>query len=338
MKNNLRLNPEELKKYIIEGDQSYELDFSRIPFLEHEGILTSLVKIGKNGIKKLIISLDLYFQIHKEELNSSHYLLTQLPKKISEPFQLQNSAYKNIKNCINDVLIALSHILPRTESLKIFVVKSMILNKNELIKLTEIIKKCKSLSNFGIYDCPLYDDGFQKICSSLKKKGLKEFYCERCRISDDSIHILRDFINFNYNIQKEAEEIARLNENKQKEIICLKKISLKGNSLSYHSIIDISDLFIDFPILYLDLRDNCPIDSILIDNIQKTHPHIKILISSDSNFKNNKKNKFKKKLVNQEDEIILAPDLKIVGKRANEFKNYFFSIVNSVEKLKAQTS
>lgn len=364
-----------LIKYSTGKQGQVLIDISKIPAKDYEGVLTELVKQGKNNITSLIISLDTYQTVYPNEFPQNH---SAAPKQNArgEPVLLQNSAYKASNKAMQSMRLALKHIFAKTTSLTEIIFRSIFFSSDEMQKLIELIKECPMIKRIYFENVPLYDKDFEIIATLAKKQGIESFGCSACGLTDDSIYTIISIINYHYSVQGNQNYMASLrggNDTYTKN--CISELHFPRNNFSTRALFEIGESISDIPLLLLDLSGNQEMDERMANNIRKNAPHVDLLINNDTinSFERRSKEsrqkqrsdssmslsepkiKMSEPLPQEEDElriptfalgdfepegtdneVWISKDLKVVGPRAKEFAIYLHALQVSLLKLQGQ--
>ena len=285
-----------LSKYTMKDEQNtVVLDFSRIPAKDFEQVLTDLVKMGKSQIQSLVISTDHYREIHPDEFPSAENKAPQI-KSGKEDSLLQNSAYLANPKAIKSIILAMKHILQKTESLTSIKFRSIIFPQSDLEVLVTYLKANTKLKSISFDTVPLYDKGFHIVVQCARRERTKNeektedqtilpqietFECSSCGITDDSIPDIKRLLNFHHSVIGEEYFNSSLHGGGEFSNNCIKELILRGNSLSQGALFEIGFHIVDIPILFVDLSYNKEMDEKIAANLRKSAPHCELIINKE---------------------------------------------------------
>lgn len=279
-KRKITLSLSELQHFSDAPPPEFSFDFSRIPSKDFEIVLASIVKYAKNDITKLSFTLDTFYE-------TSSQVQPNMPAKRGkpaprEPVTLTNSAFRRSSNFNKSLLLCLSHVLPKSESITHLTFRSLVFGPTELQQLGVLVGKCQNLKEFTIQNVALYDSGIPSFILSLKRKSMYGVHFINCGLSDECLPTLKNLLSYNLSIQKEAEWQASLELDGVAPNLCMSVLDLRNNNFTYHLFMEFNDVLCDLPLHCLDIRGNKPLEPKLIQNERKMLSHIEILTNSDN--------------------------------------------------------
>lgn len=324
-------------------DKSVDFDLSRISSDQLATLFNTLEEKGIKELTSIALNFDLLKKTKAEDdfkMNSKAETRTS-KSRMSKPYALEQSAVGRRKNLTRDIAQSLEKIISESNTLLKIQLRSIMFNQNDLSYIFRSLTVAHSLRSFHLNDIPLGDDGFELLCRSLKHELVMDLQCRNCGLTDASAHNLQSLISYHVSLQSEKQWKESLAVKATAQIVCLTKIDLRDNEFSYNLIRVIHDSLLDLPITLLDLRGNIGITESVVAPLQQEMPYTEIRTGISQPLKqvkqpSKKKSSFsqqkKKKLENENEklrdlvntlkrgsEIVeIAPDLKLVGPRANE--------------------
>lgn len=322
------LSRQELCALSINDRQNLMYDISRMQKNQLDPILNAVKKYGTKHLHNLTFTLDLYYEYFKSEfpqMKDRSSRIQQTSIKV-EPFTLENSAYRKKPHAITSLIYTLSAILPKSSSLRILCMKSMLLNGVHIQKLCDSVSLCTSLHVLTFNNVTLFDEGFTILCHALQNSSVTSLTCQSCGLTDASIGPLRDLLSYKATAQRKSGKLVDRSTE-------LSAINLKDNSFSTRILLDIGTYLTDLPITLFDVSDNHTIDVQVASNLRRSAPHVELVINSQKSKASSRKGKKKKAKQIKSPEVVLGPNLKIKGEKSIEFFKYIKDICNLAEQL-----
>ncbi|EAY13904.1 hypothetical protein TVAG_028570 [Trichomonas vaginalis G3] len=324
------LSLEELKKISKSSEKNfYEFDLSAIYIDYWNPLKYTLIQNGPLNIQGIGFNYQTFINFQAQ--------LKQAKKNTSSkgmyhpPIEYEGSIQKNCKDLIPELIGLLSRIIPKTRTIRQLSFRTMPFGLNEIEILSQSIIQCNSLRVLKFSDIPLYDNGFAKICESLKRQAVQELQCKNCGLSDAIIPAFVDLLENHCRIQKIAEKHAEQNKDKNLGLVCLHVIDFSNNNLTTRFVDEIHEILDSSPVTSLELTGNDDIDFSTVQS-----PKIVLGGGDDSTDKSSSISAREKELerenlrlkrvvsslVQGKDVVALRSDMYAVGDRANELAEH----------------
>lgn len=324
------LSHEELKKIGKSSEKGcYDFDLSAI-YIDYWNPLKNTL-IQSNSLKILEIGFNYQTYIDLQAQLKQAKNRPQSKRMFHPPIEYEGSILKNCPDVIPELIGVLSRIIPKAKTIRALSFRTMPFGLNEIEILSQSIIQCSSLRVLRFSDIPLYDNGFAKLCESLKRQSIQELQCKNCGLSDEIVPVFIDLLECHGRIQKIAEKHAEQNKEKNIGLVCLHVIDFSHNNLTTRFVDQIHDVIDASPVTSLDLTGNEEIDfstvespKIILENeglandgslgiparekeLERENLRLKRIVSS---------------LVQGKDVVALRSDLYAIGDRANELAEH----------------
>lgn len=175
---------EDLIRSLSQGENgTYIFDFSTIPSSKYEQLLRSLQHFAKSKIVTIGFNTDTLTQLQQSKSIKNY------------PQQVQSSIALNKSHFISNILELLVYILPRSTKLMELNLSTLNFRQNQLIKLFEAIKLCKSLKTIKFNDIPIGNDGLRSLLKMASPDQISSISVLDCQLTDNVTDAIVEFIN-----------------------------------------------------------------------------------------------------------------------------------------------
>jgi hypothetical protein len=304
------------------------IDFSSISIDLLPALEEALLRECVYNIPAIRLSADLYAQHELQFTNRDRQL----------PPDLEGSIYAQCPTFRSEFAALLSRILTRARKVRKLTIDSIPLSAVDIDVVAQGLSVCNCIRELRFSHVPLFDQGFQRISQTLKKRGVRILQCRHCRLTDAVAPSVISLISYHAVIQKEAEKLAR-QQRKQIGLVCLHDLDFRSNRFTPKFVRKMTDAIRHSSVSSFDLR-GCPkvpgtLKTLRIFQIGPL-PQVKVSMREQLEHENRRLTQRVDTLIGNRQVAVVDHNLFLVGNRAAELADQLSGLDGLIRKLERE--